>query len=160
MAISKSFSLASVLFCCVVLCFILFYFIPSIHENRGHPEWKRLRELEYQHTVICINEYLHKIGKHDLPWWNWVVTVILSSKVFLIASCFLLLGAWIFFFIFFGFLQHMEVPRLGVELELSYAGLRHSNTGIRAASATYTIAHSNTRSLTHWARPGIKPATS
>ena len=31
---------------------------------------------------------------------------------------------------------------------------------IRAKSATYTTAHSNARSLTHWARPGIKPATS
>ena len=26
-------------------------------------------------------------------------------------------------------------------------------------SATYTIAHHNARSLTHWARPGIKPAS-
>ena len=30
---------------------------------------------------------------------------------------------------------------------------------IQAASATYTTAHSNPRSLTHWLRPGIKPAT-
>ena len=32
--------------------------------------------------------------------------------------------------------------------------------GIRAASATYTTAHGNTRSLTHWARAGTKHATS
>ena len=31
---------------------------------------------------------------------------------------------------------------------------------IWAASETYTTAHSNTRSLTHWARPGIKPVSS
>ena len=31
---------------------------------------------------------------------------------------------------------------------------------IQAASATYTTAHSNARSLTHWARPGIKPSSS
>ena len=31
---------------------------------------------------------------------------------------------------------------------------------IRTASATCTTADSNTGSLTHWARPGIKPATS
>ena len=31
---------------------------------------------------------------------------------------------------------------------------------IRAASATYTTAHSNARSLTHQARPGLEPATS
>ena len=32
--------------------------------------------------------------------------------------------------------------------------------GIQAASATYTTAHGNARSLTHWARPGIEPAAS
>ena len=31
---------------------------------------------------------------------------------------------------------------------------------IRATSVTYTIAHSKARSLTHWARPGIEPASS
>ena len=31
---------------------------------------------------------------------------------------------------------------------------------IWAASSTYTTAHSNVRSLTHWARPGIEPTTS
>ena len=32
--------------------------------------------------------------------------------------------------------------------------------GIQAASATYTTALGNTRSLTHWVRPGIKPGSS
>ena len=32
--------------------------------------------------------------------------------------------------------------------------------GIRTESATYTTAHGNTRSLTYWARPGIKPMSS
>ena len=31
---------------------------------------------------------------------------------------------------------------------------------LRATSATCTTAHSNTGSLTHWARPGIEPASS
>ena len=31
---------------------------------------------------------------------------------------------------------------------------------IQATSATYTTVHGNTRSLTHWARPGIEPSTS
>ena len=31
---------------------------------------------------------------------------------------------------------------------------------IRAPSATYTTAHGNARFLTHWGRPGIKPASS
>ena len=42
------------------------------------------------------------------------------------------------------------------------AGLSHSHShlGIQAVSATYTTAHGNIGPLTHWARPGIKPATS
>ena len=43
-------------------------------------------------------------------------------------------------------LQHMEVPRLGVELKLQLQA--------------YTTAHCNAGSLTHWARPGIEPASS
>ena len=39
-------------------------------------------------------------------------------------------------------------------------GHSHSNAGIKAESATHTTAHGNTGSLTHWARPGIEPATS
>ena len=55
----------------------------------------------------------------------------------------------------------MMVPRLGVESELQlpvYATATERQ--IRAASATYTTTHGNPRSLTHWARPGIEPATS
>ena len=41
------------------------------------------------------------------------------------------------------------------------ACLHHSQQpGIWAASATYTIAHGNARSLTHWVRTGIKPESS
>ena len=32
--------------------------------------------------------------------------------------------------------------------------------GIQASPATYTTTHNNTRSLTHWARPGIEPVSS
>ena len=58
-------------------------------------------------------------------------------------------------------LWHMEVPRLGVELEVrqpAYAIAQQCQ--IRAASVTYITAHGNTGSLTHYARPGIKPASS
>ena len=36
----------------------------------------------------------------------------------------------------------------------------HSNAGSEPHLWTYTTAHSNAGSLTHWARPGIQPATS
>ena len=45
----------------------------------------------------------------------------------------------------------MELPKPGVELELQLPGY---------TSATYTTAHGNARSLTHGARPGIKPVSS
>ena len=54
---------------------------------------------------------------------------------------------FIFIFCFLGLhLWHMEVPRLGIELELQLLA--------------YTTAHGNARSLTHRARPGIEPASS
>ena len=43
-------------------------------------------------------------------------------------------------------MEHMEVPRLGVQSELQMP--------------VYTTAHGNARSLTHWTKPGIKPETS
>ena len=46
-------------------------------------------------------------------------------------------------------------PRLGVKSEL-----QPQQHEIQATSVTYTMAHGNNRSLTHWARPGIKPASS
>ena len=69
----------------------------------------------------------------------------------------------LFFFFLPFYLQHMEVPRLAVESELQ---LRLRPTPqpqqhrIPATSVTHTIACGNARSLTHWARPGIKPSSS
>ena len=72
---------------------------------------------------------------------------------------------FIYFFVFLPFLgpllRHMEVSRLGVQSELwPLAYNRASSAGSKPQSATYTTAHSSTRSLTHWARPGFEPATS
>ena len=81
-------------------------------------------------------------------------------------SIFFLQNLSFFFFCLFVFLgphlQHMEVPRLrGSNWSCSCWPMPEpQQRGIRAASATYTPAHSNTGSLTHWARPGIESATS
>ena len=64
-----------------------------------------------------------------------------------------------FLFFFLGLhLWHMEVPRLGVELQLQMlACAQPQRCWPWAAFETYTIAHSNAaRFLTHWARPGIE----
>ena len=55
--------------------------------------------------------------------------------------------------------QHMEVPRLGVELELQPTP-QPQKLQILAVAAIYTMAHGNARSLTHSAVPGIEPTSS
>ena len=72
---------------------------------------------------------------------------------------------WLFFFFFFFFLgphlQHMEVHRLGLNGSCSCRPTpQPQQCRIRASSVTYTTAHCNTGSLTHWSRPGIKPTSS
>ena len=73
-------------------------------------------------------------------------------------------------YVLFFFLLFMAVPTV---YGSSHAGGQGSNRSyscwpmpqpqqwrIQAVSVTYTPAHSNARSLTHWARPGIEPASS
>ena len=66
-----------------------------------------------------------------------------------LSVCLLTNSFFVFCFSFF-FLRphswHMEIPRLGLELELQLLA--------------YVTAHGNARSLIHWARPGIKPTFS
>ena len=70
------------------------------------------------------------------------------------------------YFVFLPFLgplpRHMEVSQARGRIGAVAASLcqGHSNSGIRAVSATYTTAHGNAGSLTHGARPGIEPETS
>ena len=59
--------------------------------------------------------------------------------------------------------RHMEVPRLGGKSELQPKPTpqpQQHQLGIRAVSVTYTTAHGNAGSLTHWVKPGIKPESS
>ena len=73
-----------------------------------------------------------------------------STSTFLHISCLNCFFFFFFFFFFFWFLgllpQLMEVPRLGVKLELQ--------------PSAHTTTHGNTRSLIHWTRSGIETATS
>ena len=66
------------------------------------------------------------------------------------------------FFSFLGLhVQHMEFPRLGSNQSCSYWPVpQPQQHRIEAESVTYTTAHVNARSLTHWARLGIEPASS
>ena len=63
---------------------------------------------------------------------------------------------YLFIFFLWPHLWHMEVPRLGVKQELQLPAYTQPWQHW-PASATYAALCSITRSLTHWARPGIKP---
>ena len=66
----------------------------------------------------------------------------------------------IFFFVFLGpHPWHMQVPRLGVESAV-VPSRSPQQYQIWASSVTYTTARGNPGSLTHWASPGIEPASS
>ena len=75
------------------------------------------------------------------------------------------LFSWVWDFFFFFFLrlypQHMEIPRLGSNWSWSCRPTpQPQQCRIWVAPVTYTMAQGNAGSLTHWARPRIKPATS
>ena len=84
----------------------------------------------------------------------------LSSHWIGYAWFFILISFLFSFLFFFGFsgthLQHMEVLTGAIAAGLHHS---HSNTGSKLWP-TYTTAHSNAGSLTHWAGPGIEPASS
>ena len=91
----------------------------------------------------------------------------LNCQPMLIVNFNVFLIFFFFFFFFFFFLslgphlQPLEVPRLGVESELQLPVCATAiATQILAMSATYTTAHDNAGSLTHWAGPGIEPSFS
>ena len=80
------------------------------------------------------------------------------------SSSSLSLSLSLFFFFYFCFLGlhlwHMEVPSLGVQLELQLPAYTTATTSDPNRIFNCTTAHGNTRSLIHWERPGIEPTTS
>ena len=88
---------------------------------------------------------------------SWVLNPLHHSR----NSCFFnFLIFWSF--VFLGpHLQHMEIPRLGVNWNCSYRPMpQPQQCGIQATCVTYIIAHWNAGSLTHWERPGMESTSS
>ena len=68
------------------------------------------------------------------------------------------MGFFLFCFVLLGLHpRHMEVPRLGVESKLE--PLAYTTATPDLSCVCNTTARGNTRSLTHWSRPGIKPVS-
>ena len=61
---------------------------------------------------------------------------------------------------FFLMATHESFQELGIELELQLLTMPQPQNQIWATSVIYATACCNSRSLTHWARPGIEPASS
>jgi len=110
-------------------------------------------------------------------WQNWILNPLIETMdqiiIFMDTSQFRYCWATTrTAFFFFQGCTH-EVPRLGVESELQlptyttaqscsccWPTPQAQQSQIRATSETYTTAQGNAGSLTHWARPGIEPASS
>ena len=97
---------------------------------------------------------LHIIGTQK---WYWII----------FTTCFLSLSFFFFFFFFFGLFFRATLMTQGGsqarESNQSYSRwpmLQPQQHRTWATSSTYTIAHGNAGSLTHWVRPGIEPVSS
>ena len=140
---------------------------PPYATGSGPRKGKKTKKITTNSVIIMIM-YLHEFFFLLVLWskenlWesarfvvlikllnNWITFVInvLSCRIF-------------FFFLLGSHLQNMEVSRLGVNLELQLLTYATATAMLDPShSATYTAAHGNAGSLTHWSRPGIKPAFS
>ena len=112
--------------------------LPKI---RAFSSFKRIHLLRIH--VINMNALLMEF-KIIQTWWKTVCQFLKYTLT--------MWPSYLFFFFFLWLhLWHMEVPWLGVKSEMQLYQ-------IHTASVTYTATCSN--SLTHWARPGIEPASS
>ena len=99
-----------------------------------------------------LSVHLKAISSRKLGERHQITALLIMRKI----------GIFYLIFVFLGLHPwHMEVPRLGVQSDCScWPTPLPQQHEIQAKSATYTATHGNTRSLTHWARPGIEPTTS
>ena len=93
-----------------------------------------------------------------------IAELLLSQSFLLLRTC----GLFWFSFCFVFCLFRASAMAYGVSQARGRIGARatnlhhsHSNVGSQPCLCpTYTTAHGNVRSLSHWAKPGIKPASS
>ena len=118
--------------------------------------------IEIIYIDLCIVIYVSQTYTYIYRERERTYMIILVRCLFPLLGCKTFIKSLILYFIYFLGLHlwHMEVPRLGVQLELQLPANVTAITKIQAMSATYTTAHSNTRALTHWARPGMEPTSS
>ena len=124
-------------------------------------------------TIRLMDKWLLNIRLRTVQiiWCKEISTPYLWSLLGLIISSPRRSSASIFLFIFIYFYFYFLLfratalaygnSREGVKLELQLPAYTTATAMLDLSlSVTYTTAHGNTGSLTHWTRPGIKPTTS
>ena len=107
------------------------------------------------HCILDKLCYLYKLRSTNYKLIN--INGSLNFLLFFFLSC---------FFFFWSFLwphpRHIRRSQARGRIEAAAAGLHHSYSyaGSTLPSVTYTTAPSNSRSLTHWVRPGVEPESS
>ena len=137
-------------------CFFFHAAITS-HWNKFHT-YTKVIDLQRRKFLFSHHIYQKLFGKRPACLCGFCA---IRKFLFVCLFCFVF---FFFAFCFLGlYLWQMEVPRLGVQLELqllAYATATARPDWSWISSVTYTTAQGNAGSLTHWARPGIKPETS
>ena len=128
-------------FCCCCFCH-RFYFFP-------HPS------ASLTHLVLSVE------APPPQTWKPRLCTLAVSHSIPRVQNPPVMIQPVFFFFCLWPHLWHIEVPRLGVKWELQLQAYATAmSTQIWTLSATYVVSCGNARSLTHWARPGIRSASS
>ena len=109
-----------------------------------------------------INEERFFCGLEVLPFYFSHLYLYYFEFYFRERNNFIIIIITHYYFVFLGpHPQHMEFPRLGVNQSCSHQPMpQPQQCRIWDTSGTYTTAHNNVGSLTHWVRPGIKPTSS
>ena len=144
------------LLCVLVLFIYLFLWLHPQHmevpglgtESRLQlwpmPQLQQCQIFNSLHMAWGLNSCLHS----DSSCCSWILNPLHQMSFLFFSLFFLGLHLW-----------HVEVPKARGWIGVVATSLCHSQ-GFQAVSATYTSARGNIWTLTHWARPGIEPASS
>ena len=127
----------------------------EIRQTGSQPLWKKIRERPRAKGAMAAEKQRswRPESQRQKPDWQEEMIHFISVILRSVSHCHTTRSSTIYFFFpcFSGLhLRHMEIPRLGVKLELRLpAYTTAQQCWIRAVSVTYTTTHGNARSSTH-----------
>ena len=121
------------------------HFSSGGHKNELTNEWMSVTWAEITRVFLGCG---HKIWTER----NWLL---LSFSISFSIVCSFYVFSFLFYFVFWAFMWRL--PAQGSNQSCSHQPMpQPQKCKIQAKSVTYTTAHINARSLTHWVRPGIE----